>query len=176
MDPFPGVAVTVDMIAAGTDNKPIKALIFMRDVKSERYDEQMRGRGVQTIPDIDLRAVMPDAHTKTRFILIDALSASESTKNASRPIDRRRAVSLAKLMDRMEQGRRDEDALSSLAARLAALGCKLDEPACAKVTEAAGGRTPRQRANALLDPTDTEKQQQAIKEADTFGTRLTRTS
>ena len=53
VDPFPRVAVTVDMIATGTDIKPVEVLIFMRDVKSEGYYEQMKGRGVRTIADAD---------------------------------------------------------------------------------------------------------------------------
>ncbi|NTU50485.1 MAG: hypothetical protein HGA87_06390, partial [Desulfobulbaceae bacterium] len=39
------IAVTVDMVATGTDIKPLECLIFMRDVKSEGYFEQMKGRG-----------------------------------------------------------------------------------------------------------------------------------
>ena len=81
VDPFPRVAVTVDMIATGTDIKPVEVLIFMRDVKSEGYYEQMKGRGVRSIPDADLQAVTPDARTKTRFILIDAVGVSETKKN-----------------------------------------------------------------------------------------------
>jgi len=49
VDPFPRIAVTVDMIATGTDIKPVECLIFMRDVKSEGYFEQMKGRGVRTL-------------------------------------------------------------------------------------------------------------------------------
>ena len=33
------------MIATGTDVKPLEVLIFMRDVRSELYFEQMKGRG-----------------------------------------------------------------------------------------------------------------------------------
>ena len=47
------------MIATGTDIKPVEVLIFMRDVKSEGYYEQMKGRGVRTIPDADLRRSRP---------------------------------------------------------------------------------------------------------------------
>ena len=53
------------MIATGTDIKPVEVLIFMRDVKSEGYYEQMKGRGVRTIHDADLQQVTPDAQTKT---------------------------------------------------------------------------------------------------------------
>src|SRR6185295_13409293 len=45
VDPYPRIAVTVDMVATGTDIKPVEAVVFMRDVKSETYYEQMKGRG-----------------------------------------------------------------------------------------------------------------------------------
>lgn len=127
IDPNPRVAVTVDMIATGTDIKPVEVLIFMRDVKSEGYYEQMKGRGVRTIPDADLKTVTPDAQTKTRFILVDAVGVSETKKNASQPLERNPSIAFDKLLDQISQGRRDEDALSSLAARLAALDRKLSE-------------------------------------------------
>lgn len=39
------IAVTVDMIATGTDVKPLECVLFMRDVRSAQYFEQMKGRG-----------------------------------------------------------------------------------------------------------------------------------
>ncbi|HKK04217.1 MAG TPA: DEAD/DEAH box helicase family protein, partial [Gammaproteobacteria bacterium] len=162
VDPFPRIAVSVDMIATGTDIKPVEVLIFMRDVKSEGYYEQMKGRGVRTIPDADLRAVTPDARTKTRFILIDAVGVSETKKNASQPLERKKSVSFDALIEHIAMGRRDEDALSSLAARLSVLDRKLGDGDRARIAEATGGRTPRDLANALLDAIDTDKQQAAI--------------
>jgi type I restriction enzyme, R subunit len=162
VDPFPRIAVTVDMIATGTDIKPVEVLIFMRDVKSEGYYEQMKGRGVRTIPDADLRTVTPDAKTKTRFILIDAVGVSETKKNVSQPLERKRSVSFEALLEQIAMGRRDEDALSSLAARLAALDRKLGDEDRARVAELTGGKTPRDLANALLDAIDPDKQQTAI--------------
>lgn len=162
VDPFPRVAVTVDMIATGTDIKPVEVLIFMRDVKSEGYYEQMKGRGVRTIPDADLRAVTPDAKTKTRFILIDAVGVSESQKNASQPLERKNSVSFDALLEQIAMGRRDEDAMSSLAARLAALDRKLTDEDRTRLAEASGGLAPRQLANRLLDAIDPDKQQTAI--------------
>lgn len=162
IDPNPRIAVTVDMIATGTDIKPVEVLIFMRDVKSEGYYEQMKGRGVRTIPDADLRAVTPDAQTKTRFILIDAVGVSETKKSASQPLERNRSVSFDALIDQIAQGGRDEDALSSLAARLAALDRKLDDEDRAKIAERTGGKTPRDLSNALLDAIDPDEQQAAL--------------
>lgn len=160
---FPRMAVTVDMIATGTDIKPVEVLIFMRDVKSEGYYEQMKGRGVRTIPDADLAQVTPDAQTKTRFVLIDAVGVAETKKNASQPLERNKSISFDALIDQIAQGRRDEDALSSLAARLAALDRKLDDEDRQRITEATGGKSPRDLANALLDAIDPDKQAEVIK-------------
>lgn len=154
VDPMPRIAVTVDMIATGTDIKPVEVLIFMRDVKSEGYFEQMKGRGVRSINDADLQAVTPDARTKTRFILVDAVGVTEGKKNISQPLERSRTVTFDKLLDQVAQGRRDEDALSSLAARLAALDRKLDEEDRERITQATGGLRLRDLANALLDAID----------------------
>lgn len=162
VDPFPRIAVTVDMIATGTDIKPVEVLIFMRDVKSEGYYEQMKGRGVRTIPDADLQSVTPDAKTKTRFILIDAVGVSETKKNASQPLERKKSVSFDTLIDQIAMGRRDEDSLSSLAARLAILDRKLADEDRARIAEMTGGKTPRDLANDLLDAIDPDKQQAAI--------------
>jgi len=63
----PRIAVTVDMISTGTDIKPIECIIFMRDVKSRIYFEQMKGRGTRTLSSTELNAVTPDAKHKTNF-------------------------------------------------------------------------------------------------------------
>ena len=156
------VAVSVDMIATGTDIKPVEVLIFMRDVKSEGYYEQMKGRGVRTIPDADLQMVTPDARTKTRFVLIDAVGVSETKKNASQPLERKKAIAFDKLIDQVAQGRRDEDAVSSLAGRIAALDRKIDAEDRARIAKQTGGKKPRDLANDLLDAVDPDRQQQAI--------------
>ena len=162
VDPFPRIAVTVDMIATGTDIKPVEVLIFMRDVKSEGYYEQMKGRGVRSIPDADLRAVTPDAKTKTRFVLIDAVGVSESKKNASQPLERKRALGFDTLLEQIAMGRRDEDALSTLAGRLAALDAKLYDEDRARIAAVSGGKSLRDLANGLLDAIDPDLQQAVI--------------
>lgn len=148
VDPFPRVAVTVDMIATGTDIKPVECLIFMRDVKSESYYEQMKGRGVRTLKDADLRQVTPDAQTKTRFVLIDAVGVTEGKKTISQPLERKRTVPFDKLIDQIAQGRRDFDAISSLAGRLAALDRRIDEEDRQRLRDA--GHTLTELSGALL--------------------------
>lgn len=121
----PRIAVTVDMVATGTDVKPLEVLIFMRDVRSATYFEQMRGRGVRTINPTDLHQVTPDAATKDRFVLIDAVGVTESLKATAPPLERKRAVGFDRLLQAVASGDTSEDALSSLAGRLAALAPKL---------------------------------------------------
>ena len=151
VDPFPRIAVTVDMIATGTDIKPVECLIFLRDVKSASYFEQMKGRGVRTIHDASLQQVTPDAQTKTRFVLIDAVGVTDGKKTLSQPMERKRTVPFDKLIDQIAQGRRDENAMSSLAARLAALDRQIDTEDRQRIEEAAGGQGLRALARGLLD-------------------------
>ena len=61
----PRIAVTVDMIATGTDIKPMEIVFFMRSVVPQGFFEQMKGRGVRVIEETALQAVTPDAKRKT---------------------------------------------------------------------------------------------------------------
>jgi type I restriction enzyme R subunit len=150
----PRIAVTVDMIATGTDVKPLEVLIFLRDVKSEQYFDQMKGRGVRTISPTQLRQVTPDAEEKTRFVLVDAVGVTESLKHVSQPLERNRVISFDRLLDDIAAGRRDDDALSTLAGRLAALDRKIDDKDRAAIGKATGGFNPRALAHKLLDAVD----------------------
>ena len=151
VDPFPRIAVTVDMIATGTDIRPVECLIFMRDVKSQGYYEQMKGRGCRTLSDADLRQVTPDAQTKTRFVLIDAVGVTEGQKSVSQPLERKRTLPFDKLIDQIAQGRRDDDAISSLAGRLAALNRQIDDEDKARIATASNGLGLKGLATRLLD-------------------------
>ena len=150
----PRIAVTVDMIATGTDIKPIEVLIFLRDVKSELYFEQMKGRGARTISPEKLREVTPDAEAKTRFVLIDAVGVSESLKTISQPLERDRVISFDKLIDDIAAGRRDDDAFATLAARLAALDRRIGDKDRAAIMKATGGIDLASLAGRLLDAID----------------------
>jgi type I restriction enzyme R subunit len=150
----PRIAVTVDMIATGTDVKPLEVVIFLRDVKSELYFEQMKGRGARTISVDKLREVTPDAEAKTRFVLIDAVGVTESLKTVSQPLERQRAVSFDRLIDDIAAGRRDDDAFATLAGRLAALDRRISDKDRAAITKAAGGIDLAGLAARLLDAID----------------------
>jgi type I restriction enzyme R subunit len=154
---FPRIAVTVDMIATGTDIKPVEVLIFLRDVKSALYFEQMKGRGVRTINPADLTNVTPDAGVKDRFVLIDAVGVTESTKTIAPPLERERTVGFDKLLEQAASGRNDPDLVSSLAGRLASLDRKLTDDDRKRVAEMSGGKTVHEIASALLDSIDNDR-------------------
>lgn len=147
------IAVTVDMIATGTDVKPLEVLIFMRDVHSELYYEQMKGRGCRTIPLDDLRSVTPNAVCKSKFILIDAVGVTESKKSVPPPLERKKAVPFKKLLESVALGKCDDDTLSSLAARVSALEKSMDEKSQTQLQEKCN-TTLKILANDLLDAID----------------------
>jgi type I restriction enzyme R subunit len=150
----PRMAVTVDMISTGTDIRPIECLLFMRDVKSTVYFEQMKGRGTRIISPTDLKAVTPGAHHKTHFVIVDAVGVCESDKTDSRPLERAKSVPFDKLLISVALGVRDEDTLTSLAGRLARLDAEITDRDRQEISEAAGGKTLRHLVNALLDAVD----------------------
>ena len=126
-DYYPRIAVTVDMIATGTDVKPLECLLFMRDVKSRNYFEQMKGRGTRTLDHDDLKKVSPTAISgKTHYVIVDAVGVTKSLKTASQPLITKPSVPLKDLAMGVMMGARDEDTVSSLAGRLARLNRQLD--------------------------------------------------
>ena len=124
---YPRVAVTVDMIATGTDIKPLEALLFMRQVRSRVLFEQMLGRGTRVINPNDLQAVTPDARVKDRFVIVDAVGIVEQEKIDTQTLERKRSQSLRQLLEAVALGVQDDDTLSSLAGRLVKLDRKLTE-------------------------------------------------
>ncbi|WP_231751048.1 DEAD/DEAH box helicase family protein [Mycobacterium sp. NAZ190054] len=131
------VAVTVDMIATGTDVKPLECVFFMRDVRSAQYFEQMKGRGARTIPDADFQAVTPDAKTKTRFVIVDAIGVTEHDF-VEPPLNRQRSVPLKKLLEKAANLTIAEDEAATLASRLAKLELDLTDAERVELDEVAG--------------------------------------
>lgn len=154
VDPQFRIAVTVDMIATGTDIKPLEVLIFMRDVKSQLYYEQMKGRGVRTISPTDLKGVTPNAEVKNRFYLIDAVGVTESKKTISQPLERKKSVSFKRLLEDVAGGAIDEDTLSTLAGRISRLEANLEKSDIQKVQELTQGKTLSKIANEIMDTID----------------------
>ncbi len=139
-DFYPRIAVTVDMIATGTDVKPLECLLFMRDVKSRNYFEQMKGRGTRTLAHDDLRKVTPSAvSAKTHYVIVDAIGVTKSLKTASTPLITKPTVPLKDLAMGVMLGAHDTDTVSSLAGRLSRLNKQLEPADHARIAEKSGG-------------------------------------
>jgi len=151
-DYYPRIAVTVDMIATGTDVKPLECLLFMRDVRSRNYFEQMKGRGTRVIALDDLKKVTPTAKfTKDHFVIVDAVGVTKSCKTDSRPLEKKPGVPLKDLLNAVTVGNRDEDLFSSLANRLSRLEKQIDENEKRKFAELANGKSLNQVVKELLN-------------------------
>lgn len=148
----PRIAVTVDMIATGTDVRPLECLLFMRDVKSRNYFEQMKGRGTRTILLDDLRKVTPTAKTtKDHFVIVDAIGVTKSLKTDSRPLEKKPGVPLKDLLGAIAVGARDEDLFTSLASRLTRLDKQITDDEKRQLSEKANGKTISIIAKDLLN-------------------------
>lgn len=126
------IAVTVTLVATGTDVKPLEVLIFMNDVHSETLYQQMKGRGVRTISSDKLREVTPNAITKDFFYLIDAVGVTESEKRNSSPaelvVDDEYSFNLSfkDLFEKLSHGNVQDKYLKVLAEKLRTLVTKAD--------------------------------------------------
>ncbi|HUE71426.1 MAG TPA: type I restriction-modification enzyme R subunit C-terminal domain-containing protein [Pirellulaceae bacterium] len=136
----PRIAVTVDMIATGTDVKPLECLLFLRNIRSLSYFEQMKGRGCRVIDGDALQSVTPDARHKDHFVIVDAIGVCESEKSATKPLDRQPSVPLDKILNLVGAGAASADIVSTLASRLARLEREIEPDAEAELTAAAGGK------------------------------------
>ncbi len=164
----PRIVVTVDMISTGTDIKPLECLLFMRDVKSGVYFEQMKGRGTRVISETEFHNVTTDAPSKTHFVIVDAVGVCEGDKTDSRPLERKRSVPFARLLESVQLGFRDEDTISSLANRLARLDRKLKDDERKEIEKASGGVALRTLVGNLLQAIDADAQE--AKAFEMFGT------
>ncbi|HAQ71046.1 MAG TPA: restriction endonuclease subunit R, partial [Flavobacteriales bacterium] len=153
-DYYPRIAVTVDMIATGTDVKPLEVLLFMRDVKSINYFEQMKGRGTRTINSDSLQLVSKTATNKTHFVIVDAIGATKSKKTDSRPLERKPSVPLKDLLGAATMGVEEEDLFLSLANRLIRLEKQITEKEKDKLLEYSGGKNLKQITRELITAYD----------------------
>ena len=159
----PRIAVTVDMIATGTDVKPIECLFFMRDVRSANYYEQMLGRATRTLDLESLKKVSPSAtEKKLGYVLVDAVGVTVSKKGNSRQLERKPSVSLKDLMMSVATGSKDEDIFTSLANRLITLDRVLTPQEKEKVKELNNGISLSSVASNLLDVFDEDKVEEQI--------------
>jgi len=160
-DYYPRIAVTVDMIATGTDVKALECLLFMRDVKSKSYFEQMKGRGTRTLDGDSLKKVSSAAKTaKTRYVLVDAIGVTKSLKTASRPPVTRPNVTFKDLAMEVVMGSSDIDTVSSLAGRLARIDHMFKPDQKAEFAELTGGVSLTQLTKNLFAAIDGDKIEQ----------------
>ena len=162
---YPRIAVTVDMIATGTDIKPVEIVVFMRSVQSRSFFEQMKGRGVRVIKDDDLRGVNPgDNVHKDRFIIVDCVGVCERDKTDSRPMDQKKSVPLETLLQAVSLGNVEPEVLSSVAVRLARLDAQLTDAERARVVVEAGVLGLKELSRGIveaLDPREDRTPQEA---------------
>jgi type I restriction enzyme R subunit len=134
------IAVTVTLVATGTDVKPLEVVMFMRDVESDALYTQMKGRGVRTIGDEQLRNVTPNAISKDLFFLVDAVGVTEHEMQVTRPGADIPSpnISLRILLERITHGDLSDDNLRLLASRLSRINVKSDDKQRHKFTDLAG--------------------------------------
>ena len=122
------IAVTCTLVATGTDVKPLEVVMFMRDVESEPLYIQMKGRGVRTIGDEQLRNVTPNAFSKDCFYLVDAVGVTEHEKTTPVAADEptTKTITLKELLERISHGYIPDEYLKRLAATLARIYNKAD--------------------------------------------------
>lgn len=154
---YPRIAVTVDMIATGTDIRPLECLLFMRNIDSPTYFEQMKGRGVRIVNADDLRSVTPDATHKTHYVIVDAVGVTERDRTESRPLDRQPSAPLKRILQVVAMGVADADLVCTLAARLARLEQEVSAEAAAEIKKAAQGKTLVNLTNDLLLSIDPDR-------------------
>jgi type I restriction enzyme R subunit len=153
----PRVVVTVDLIATGTDIRPIEIVMFMRSVKSRVLFEQMKGRGVRIIDPNELKAVTPDALAKTHFLIVDCVGVTEGELADTQPLERQKNVSMREILEHVSMGGTHPDALSSLASRLSRLDKRCGPDEIQQVV-ATGGTTLKAISHAIVDALDPDRQ------------------
>ncbi len=167
-DYYPRIAVTVDMIATGIDIRPLEVLLFMRDVKSRSYYEQMKGRGTRlcSLEELKAKGTPSAKFSKDHFVIIDAIGVESSQKTDSRPLEKAPGVSLKDVLQNIAVGNTSEEMVSTLANRLIRLDKQLSEKDKQTFSEHAKGLTINQVVKQLLnghDPDSVESQTSKVK-------------
>lgn len=123
------IAVTCTLVATGTDVKPLEVVMFMRDVASESLYVQMKGRGVRTIGDEQLKNVTPNAYSKDCFFLVDAVGVTEHEHTISpltEPGELNHVITFKELLELISHGNVPDVYLRTLASRLSRIHNKAD--------------------------------------------------
>lgn len=159
----PRIAVTVDMVATGTDIRPVEIIMFMRMVKSRVLFEQMKGRGVRIIDSNELQGVTSDAKAKTHFVIVDCVGVTEGDLSDTVPLERKRSTSLRSLLEHVAAGGTNEDVLSSLAARLARLDREANDEQRERIRHASDGLGLGNLSRRLVDAIDPDRIENAAR-------------
>ena len=167
VSPMPRIAVTVDMIATGTDIKPVEVVLFMRAVKSRTFFEQMKGRGVRIIKPDDLKAVTPDAVSKDHFVIVDAVGVCEQDKTDSRPMEKKPSVAFDKLLQAVALGNTEEDVLTSIAGRLARMEHRITKEDDHAIVRASNGLSLKDLSRRLVEAVNPDLHIEKAKELHT---------
>lgn len=122
------IAVTCTLVATGTDVKPLEVVIFMRDVASAPLYIQMKGRGVRTIGDDQLRNVTPNAFSKDCYFLVDAVGVTEHDHTVSGPSDdTSQTITLKRLLELLTHGNVKDEYLRLIASKLSRIYSKANQ-------------------------------------------------
>ena len=156
------IAVTVTLVATGTDVKPLEVVLFMRDVMSDVLYTQMKGRGCRTLKDDKLREVTPNADTKECYYIVDAVGVTEHDKHipGGGTGPQRKYLSLVQLLEHLAHGEVSDDNLALLRNYCSTINRRYeDNPLFGKhldyfITEY--GFAPRTIANNIQDAFDKE--------------------
>jgi type I restriction enzyme R subunit len=159
----PRIVVTVDMIATGTDIRPLEIVMFMRAVKSRIYFQQMKGRGARVISQTDLQGVTRDAIAKTHYVIVDCVGISQSDLIDRPTIEREPSAPFEQLMQRVGYGSLKPDDLSSLAGRLIRLERILSSEQRAEIETTGAGADLGQIAGGILEALDPDRQIEAAR-------------
>jgi type I restriction enzyme R subunit len=160
----PRIAVTVDMIATGTDIRPLEIVMFLRAVKSRTFFEQMKGRGVRVISPSDLRAVSgEDATVKDRFVIVDCVGACESELSDTFSLDREPTASLEKVLKQVGFGAAGETLAGTLAGKLSRLDRRLSEEQRGAIREASGGPSLKEITGGIVKALDPDSHIEAAR-------------
>lgn len=161
-DYYPRIAVTVDMIATGTDIRPLEVLLFMRDVKSKSYYEQMKGRGTRTcsVDELQKTGTPTARYSKDHFVIIDAIGVESSQKTDSRPLEKQPGMALKDVVESIALGNRSEEILTTLANRLIRLDRQINEKEKAQFSALANGLAIKQVVQKLLHAYDPDTVEQ----------------
>ncbi|MBR6612193.1 MAG: hypothetical protein IKK93_08175, partial [Campylobacter sp.] len=111
------IAITVTLVATGTDVRPLEVLVFMRDIHSEVLYTQMKGRGCRTIADDKLQLITTNATSKDCFYLVDAVGVTEHEKSIPEPSKKREnpgVLSLKNLLEHLAHGEVSDQNLNLL--------------------------------------------------------------